>query len=78
MNLKITNRDLLRDYKSLKNRLMRGEIQHIFIPQDSDISLKLSIHKKKPKEHSADYFFDRLKKHPSLYKGLKRPEEDII
>ncbi len=73
MNLTVTNRDLLRKYKELKNKLMNGEIEHIIVPQSGNVVIKLSVEKKKTPMME---LLEMIKKRP--LKGLKRPEEDII
>lgn len=73
MNLTVTNRDLLRRYKELKNKLMNGEIKQIIVPQSGNVVIKLSVEKEKT---PTEEFLEMIKKHP--IKNVKRPEEDII
>lgn len=73
MNLTVTNRDLLRRYKELKNKLMNGEINQIIVPQSGNIVIKLSVEKKKTPMQE---LLEMIKKRP--IKNVRRPEEDII
>ena len=74
MALTITNRELLRNYKSLKARLVKGHIQQILIKERDGTVYEFSIKEKAqtPFERLAEH----VRKHP--IKGIKRPEEDLF
>lgn len=73
MTKQITNRELLRDYKHWKTRLLGGQIDILIIPQKEGGVLKIFAEKEKtPFEH----FLEKVKRKP--FKHLKRPKEDII
>lgn len=72
--MKVNNRQFLRNYKVLKNKLLKGKIEAIVIPQPSGQLLKLILIKSN--EHSFEHFLKKVKRHP--FKDLKRPVEDII
>ena len=73
MNLKVTNRDLLRRYKELKNKLINGEVEEIIISQKGDKVIKITMEKKKTPMQE---LFDMIERKP--LKGLKRPKEDLF
>mgnify|MGYP001620104539 CR=1 len=73
--MKISNRELLRNYKSLKNKLVSGETEEILIPQSSGVILKLTV-QRLAKKNSIDRFLEVTKGYS--FRGLKRPKEDII
>jgi len=45
MNLTVTNRELLRNYKELKEKLVKGDVEEIVIPQDRGFVIKISVQK---------------------------------
>jgi hypothetical protein len=72
MNQTITNRRLLRDYKTIKNQLMSGEIQEVLIPQKDGVTLKLSIEQSaSPARRMMDFAQKNTKR------NFKRPEQDL-
>lgn len=73
MTIKVTNRDLLRNYKDLKQRLLSGELDEILIPQASGLSIKLQVVRQKT---PFKQLLSRVEKKP--FKNLARSEEDII
>lgn len=73
MKVTITNRELLRNYKNLKERLMNGEIQEVVIPQKTGVTIKIIAQKEMT---SFERMTQKILAKP--FKDLKRPEEDII
>lgn len=73
MNMQITNRELLRNYRNLKEKLLNGEVDSIVVPQGSGIVVKLTIEKNQTP-------FERMTKMilANPFKNIKRTEEDII
>ena len=73
MNMQITNRELLRNYRNLKEKLLNGDIDSIIIPQSSGVIVKLTIEKNQTP-------FERMTKIilANPFKNIKRPKEDII
>ncbi|MBI4235440.1 hypothetical protein HY604_04015 [Candidatus Peregrinibacteria bacterium] len=73
MNLIITNRELLRRYKELKNKLVNGEVDEVAVPQKDGMIIKIRIEKKKTPMQE---LLEMVEKKP--LKGIKRPEEDLF
>lgn len=73
MNLTITNRELLREFKSLKNKLINGDVEEILIPQNDNSTIKISLIQKKTPFLE---LLDKVKNKPM--KTLKRPEIDLF
>lgn len=73
MNKVITNRDLLRDYRHLRDTLIRGEIDSISIPQKSGVVIKIVAEKYESP-------FLKMKKQvlQNPFINLKRPDEDLF
>lgn len=69
----ITNRELLRQYKMWRNKLMNNEIQEIAVSQSDGSVIKITY--ERPMS-SFEKIVAKIKKNPM--KGLTRPEEDII
>lgn len=71
--MNITNRELLRNYKDLKDRLVSGQVQQIRIEQRDGTVLKFTVEKKAqtPFESLIEY----VKKNP-VY--VERPPEDLF
>ena len=74
MNLTVTNRELLRNYKSLKERLLRGELSEIAIKQSAGAIITLKVEKKA--QTAFERMVEQVEKHP--LKHLKRPEADLF
>lgn len=73
MNLIVNNRDLLRKYKDLREKLINGEVDEIVVPQKGDSFIKISLVKNlSPYQQLAK----KLKIKP--LKNLERPNEDIL
>lgn len=73
MNMVITNRDLLRKYRHLRDKLLSGEVDSISIPQKTGIVIRIVAEKK---ESHFSKMTKLIKKHPFI--NLTRPEEDIF
>lgn len=73
MTVTTNNRELLRNYKALKARLITGEVEEILIPQKDNSVLKIVLQKPQTKFQS---LVNKIRKKP--LKNLKRPEEDIF
>ncbi len=73
MNKVITNRDLLRDYRHLRDTLINGEIDSISIPQKSGVVIKIVAEKL---ESPFSKMTKRVLANPFL--TLKRPEQDLF
>lgn len=73
MNLTINNREMLRNYKSLKNRLVKGQIKQILIEQKDGTVLKLIVEKKAKTPFQS--LLEHIKRHPVL---VERPQEDLF
>ncbi len=74
MVIKVNNRELLRDYKSLKEKLMKGEITEIQVQQKGTGKIiKISIEKEKtPFERQ----LERLEKQGPIQ--IERPKADLF
>jgi len=67
------NRELLRNYKSLKEQLIRGELEEIIVPQKEGVVIKLTVEKiASPFEE----LICKVKEQPLT--GIRRPEEDLF
>ncbi len=74
MQLNITNRDLLRNYRQFKERLLRGEVQCLKIEQ-SDGQV-ISVRVEQPGQTAFEKMTAQIKQKPLSF--LKRPEADIF
>jgi hypothetical protein len=72
MNIVITNRELLRNYKRLKSRLMNGQIQQILIEQKGGTNLKLTFEKRKT---PFQQLVEMVRENPI---HIERPKEDLF
>lgn len=72
MNLNITNRDLLRNYKDLKGKLLSGEVEEIVIPQKDGKVIRMTVTQE---ETPIERFLRKVKKHPL---HIERPDQDIF
>lgn len=73
MTVTVTNRDLLRNYKSLKDRLISGELDQVVILQNNNVDLKISVERKLT---PFEQLVEMVKKKPIL--NVKRPDRDIF
>lgn len=73
MTLTVSNRDLLRKFKKLRDGLLSGEIEEVVVPQKNGFFIRLSTEKElTPMEK----LLKMVKEKP--LKGIKRPKEDIF
>lgn len=74
MVITVNNRELLRDYKSLKEKLMKGEVSEIRVPQKgTDQMIRITLEKKKtPFEDLMEW----AQKNGPI--EIERPEADIF
>lgn len=73
MNMRTTNRDFLRNYRAVKDKLLNGDIDSVIIPQGEGVNLRIVIVKDKtPFERMTE----KIKSKP--FKNLRRPEEDLF
>lgn len=73
MTVTVTNRGLLRNYKSLKDRLLSGELDQVVILQNNNVDLKISVERKLT---PFEQLVEMVKKRPVL--SVKRPDRDIF
>jgi len=71
--MEVNNRQLLRRYKELREKLVSGEVDEIRIPQKNGAILKIVVERK---GETLGDLLKEIRKNP--IKGLKRPEEDIF
>jgi hypothetical protein len=76
MNLVITNRELLRNYKALKNKLLQKKVDMIEVKLDEDHMLEIKLRKRKRAKTPFERLLEDIQKHP--IKGIKRPEADLF
>ncbi len=70
--MKTTNRELLRNYREIKEKLLRGEIKEINIAQREGVWLTMLV--KRP-QTSFEELLEMIEEEP-IY--AQRPKEDII
>lgn len=68
----VTNRELLRNYREIKEKLLNGDVKEVVIPQKGSVKLKISVEKQKTPYQQLR---ELIRKHPI---HITRPEEDII
>lgn len=76
MNLTVTNRELLRNYKSLKEKLLQKKVQVIEVELDEDHLLEIKLKRKKRPQTAFERACEMVKERP--FKNLKRPEADLF
>lgn len=73
MTLTVSNRDLLRNYRQLKDKLISGELDEVIVTQKGGMTMKIClVHVVTPMEK----LLKMVKEKP--LKGIKRPKWDII
>ena len=70
---KVTNRDLLRNYKSLKEKLLDGEVEEIIVPQKNGVVIKITIAQE---ETPMERFLRMVDERGPLH--IKRPDADFF
>lgn len=71
----ITNRELLRNYKAIKSRLLRGEVDVVQVEQGDGQMIVLRLTKKKNTKTAFQKMLEQIEKHP-IY--IERPEADLF
>lgn len=74
MNMEVTNRQFLREFKNLKKKLIKGEVDQISINQPKEgVILKVVVEAPTtPFQRQLQW----LKKHGPIH--IERPEEDLF
>lgn len=73
MTITTTNRDLLRNYKKLKDKLMNGEVEEVIVLQGKDVVIKLVVQRKLT---PFQQLVEMVRKKPIL--NVERTEQDIF
>lgn len=76
MNITVTNRELLRNYKALKNKLRQKSVDIIEVEIDKNYLIQMKLKKKKRIKTPFEQACELVEKHP--FKDLKRPEADLF
>lgn len=76
MNLTVSNRELLRNYKALKNKLLQNKVQVIEVELDEDHLLEIKLKRKKRPQTPFEVACEMIREKP--FKNLKRPEADLF
>jgi hypothetical protein len=71
LNLKVSNRDLLRKYKTLKSKLIDGEVEEIIIPQKGGEVIKMTVEREKTPMQN---FLAMIEEHGPIYIDPVDPE----
>ena len=74
MNLEVTNREFLREFKKLKKKLIKGEVDQISINQPKE-GVILDVVVRVPTTH-LQRFLQKVKTHGPIH--IVRPEEDLF
>ena len=73
MNQVVSTREFLRNFKSLKEKLRRGEFTEIHVVERDGSTLRVIDDSE---QTPAERFIEKIKR--KSFKGLKRPEEDLF
>lgn len=73
MTITVNNRELLRNYKALKAKLVKGLVDEIEVPQGDGVVIKIRV---ESPETSAQQWLRKIKKMRPIH--IQRPEEDIF
>lgn len=76
MNLTVTNRELLRNYKSLKNKLLQKKVDIIEVDLDEEYLLEIKLKRKKRAKTPFEMACEIVEQNDFSY--LKRPEADLF
>ena len=76
MNLTVTNRELLRNYKVLKNKLLQNKVQVIEVELDEDHLLEIKLKRKKRPKTPFEVACEIVDSYD--FSHLKRPEADLF
>lgn len=76
MNLTVTNRELLRNYKDLKEKLLQKKVQVIEVDLDEDHLLEIKLKRKKRPQTAFERACELVDSYD--FSHLKRPEADLF
>lgn len=76
MNLTVTNRELLRNYKVLKNKLLQKKVNVIEVKLDEDTLLEIKLKRKKRVKTPFEESLELIKQHN--FSHIKRPKADLF
>lgn len=76
MSITISNRELLRNYKSLKNKLLQKKVDVIEVEVDEEYLLEIKLKRKKRTKTPFETACELIEKHDFSY--LKRPKTDLF
>lgn len=71
--MNVSNRDLLRNYKTLKMKLLRGQIAEITVLQPEGRVIKMVV---ESPQTMAEKWLKKVKKMHPIY--IERPSEDLF
>lgn len=75
MALTVSNRELLRNYKSLRNKLVQNKVKVIRVEQKGGTVLEIRIKREKKQQSAFQHSLELIYKYK--IKDLKRPEADF-
>lgn len=75
MNLTINNRELLRNYKDIKCKLLQQKVKLVRVEQGDGLTLEIRLKKEKTYQTAFEKSLELIKKHPIK---IKRPEADLF
>jgi hypothetical protein len=76
MTITVTNRELLRNYKSLKDRLMRGEITQVKIKLAYNTNMVLKMEKKS--QTAFEKSLELIAQNKTANIHIERPDFDLF
>ena len=76
MVLTVSNRDLLRNYKALKEKLLQRKIDVIEVTLDEESSLEIKLKRKNRAKTPFESSLELIQQYD--FKDLKRPEADLF
>lgn len=76
MNLTVTNRELLRNYKALKGKLLEKKVSLIEVDLDEEYVLEIKLKKKNRQKTPFEQACEIIEQNDFSY--LKRPEADLF
>jgi hypothetical protein len=76
MNLNVSNRELLRNYKALKNKLIQKKVQVIEVNADAEFTIELRLKRKKRSKSPFEMACQIAEQSDFSY--MKRPEADLF
>lgn len=76
MNLTVTNRELLRNYKSLKEKLLTRKVNLIEVNLDEEFLLEIKLKRRKRPKTPFEESLEIIKQYD--FSHLKRPDADLF